>query len=170
MDLFAAAEKDTEKEFCLDEVTRNIISHITAEAACPYALHVDILLTNDEGMARVNHERRGINSVTDVLSFPAIVFEIAADFGGINAGSAAFDLDNEQLILGDIIICVPKIHSQAALYQHSIKREYAFLLTHALLHLLGYHHDDEDNAAVMEAKEEQILAKVGISRTDKVKL
>lgn len=62
------------------------------------------------------------------------------------------------------MICVPRLRSQAAEYGHGEKREYAFLIAHSLLHLLGYDHMETDEAAQMEAKQEQVLNALGIGR------
>ena len=75
-----------------------------------------------------------------------------------------FDPDTGELILGDIIISVDRVKEQAESYGHSQKREFAFLVAHSMLHLCGYDHMEEDEAKVMEAKQEQVLASLGITR------
>lgn len=67
-------------------------------------------------------------------------------------------------MLGDIMICVPRVFSQAAAYGHSVKREYAFLFAHSMLHLMGYDHMEPDEAQVMEKKQENILESLNLSR------
>ena len=66
-------------------------------------------------------------------------------------------------ILGEICLNKDKIFSQAEEYGHSIKREYAFLIAHSMLHLLGYDHMEEDEAKVMEEKQKASLEELGIS-------
>lgn len=67
-------------------------------------------------------------------------------------------------MLGDIMICVPRVFSQAAAYGHSVEREYAFLFAHSMLHLMGYDHMEPDEAQVMEKKQENILESLNLSR------
>jgi probable rRNA maturation factor len=75
-----------------------------------------------------------------------------------------FDPDSGELILGDIIISVDKVEEQAESYGHSKKREFAFLVAHSMLHLCGYDHMEAEEAVVMEAKQEAVLTKLGITR------
>ena len=75
-----------------------------------------------------------------------------------------FDPDSGELILGDIILSVEKVKSQAAEYGHGVLREFAFLVAHSMLHLCGYDHMEEQDAAVMEKKQENVLGSLGIGR------
>ena len=77
-----------------------------------------------------------------------------------------FDPDTGELILGDIMISVDKVYAQAEEYGHTPRREYAFLIAHSMLHLLGYDHMEPDEAAVMEQKQEEILNRLGITRNE----
>ena len=63
-----------------------------------------------------------------------------------------------------IMICAQKVKEQAEKYNHSEMREFGFLVAHSMLHLCGYDHMEEDEAKVMEAKQEQVLASLGITR------
>ena len=62
------------------------------------------------------------------------------------------------------MISIDKVYEQAEEYGHSPKREYAFLITHSMLHLLGYDHMTPEEAAVMEYRQEEILSRLGITR------
>ena len=75
-----------------------------------------------------------------------------------------FALDSDELLLGDIMISVPKVFAQAEEYGHSVTREFCFLVAHSMLHLLGYDHMTEDEAKVMEAKQANALKELGINR------
>ena len=77
-----------------------------------------------------------------------------------------FDPDNGELCLGDIVISVDRVYEQAGEYGHSVRREYAFLIAHSMLHLLGYDHMEPGDAAVMERKQEEILDRLGIPRSE----
>ena len=72
-----------------------------------------------------------------------------------------------ELLLGDIMICIPRMLSQAEEYGHGVKREYAFLIAHSMLHLLGYDHMTPEEAAVMEQKQNQVLNELGITRGER---
>ena len=67
-------------------------------------------------------------------------------------------------MLGDIIVSVEKVREQAEEYGHSFKRELAYLVTHGMLHLLGYDHMIEQEKVVMRKREEEILAILDIQR------
>ena len=75
-----------------------------------------------------------------------------------------FDLDTDELLLGDIMISVDKVFAQAEEYGHSVTREFCFLVAHSMLHLLGYDHMTPEEAAVMEAKQAKALDELGITR------
>ena len=75
-----------------------------------------------------------------------------------------FHPDTGELMLGDIVISRDKVIEQAESYGHSQKREYAFLIAHSMLHLMGYDHMTEEEAKVMERKQTEILEDLGISR------
>ena len=75
-----------------------------------------------------------------------------------------FEPDTGELMLGDIVISSEKVYSQAEEYGHSVKRELGFLVAHSMLHLFGYDHMEEDERVVMEAKQSEILDRLGITR------
>ena len=132
---------------------------------CPYEVEVNVLLTDNEGIKCFNKQYRDIDQETDVLSFPNIEFTETGDFSKVEESVAdCFEPDTGELILGDIIISVDRVLSQAVEFGHSIKREFAFLITHSLYHLCGYDHLDEQEAHIMEQKQEAILQIVGITR------
>ena len=94
-----------------------------------------------------------------------IPFEREADFTVVEEdGADYFDPGSGELILGDIIISVPRALEQAESFGHSVKREFAFLVAHSMLHLCGYDHMKEEEAKVMEAKQEKVLKELGITR------
>ena len=131
---------------------------------CPWDAQVNLVLTDNEEIKRVNTEFRGIERATDVLSFPMLPFETPADYSVIEGDDSYFDLDTEELILGDVMISVDKVYAQAEEYGHSTEREFSFLFAHSMLHLLGYDHMEPDEAAVMEAKQAKALEDLGITR------
>ena len=131
---------------------------------CPYDSQVNLVLTDNSGIHEVNRQFRGIDAPTDVLSFPMIPFETPADYQILDQDESFFDLDTEELLLGDIMISAERVISQAEDYGHSIKREFCFLVAHSMLHLLGYDHMVPEEAAIMEQKQDAALEKLGITR------
>jgi probable rRNA maturation factor len=124
-----------------------------------------LLITDNKGIHGYNKEYRGIDSETDVLSFPNVDFETEAEFDiDENREADYFDPDTGELILGDIIISSDRVIEQAESYGHSTKREFAFLVAHSMLHLCGYDHMEPDEARVMEEKQENVLKGLGITR------
>lgn len=120
------------------------------DAAAP--LEVGIWVTNEDEIHALNKTYRGVDSSTDVLSFG-------------EAGEEAFvQAPDTAQHLGDIAISFPHVVRQAEEYDHSRERELSYLLVHGILHLLGYDHENGDDAAVMRAHEEAILAPLGITR------
>lgn len=131
---------------------------------CPYEAQVNLVLTDNEEIHRVNREFRGIDRPTDVLSFPAVPFEVPSDFTIVEEDDSFFDLDTGELLLGDIMISGEKVISQAEEYGHSVKREFCFLVAHSMLHLLGYDHMTPKEAQVMEDKQRKALDELQITR------
>ena len=126
---------------------------------------VNILLTDNEGIREYNREYRDIDRETDVLSFPNLEFSVPGEYVVTKEDEAnCLDFDTGALYLGDIILSVQRIHSQAEEYGHSVKREMAFLIAHSMLHLSGYDHMEPEEAKVMETRQEQALLELGITR------
>lgn len=146
-------------------------AHLVTEAAlsyiqCPYEVEINLLLTDNENIHRMNQEFREIDRATDVLSFPMLEYEIPGDFSGVEnePGIEVFHPESGELLLGDIVISVDKVLEQAESYGHSAKREFAFLIVHSMLHLFGYDHIEEDERSEMEAKQKEILEQLQITR------
>lgn len=162
-------ENETEKEFAfsIEETARQVCEKVLEEVQCPWEVAVNLLLTDNEGIRVLNREYRKIDRETDVLSFPNVDFDKAGIFELSKEREADyFDPDSGELLLGDICISVDKIQEQAISYGHSEHREFAFLVAHSMLHLCGYDHMAEAEAAVMEQKQEEILAAMKITRDD----
>ena len=147
---------ETERELGIDYETLavKVADKVLEMEKCPYDAQVNLVLTDNEEIERVNTEFRDIARPTDVLSFPMIPFETPA----------GYDLDTDELLLGDIMISVDKVFTQAEEYGHSVTREFCFLVAHSMLHLLGYDHMTPGEAAVMEAKQAKALEELGITR------
>lgn len=125
--------------------------------------YVDLTFLSEEEMRELNNRERGVDAVTDVLSFPMLdgvrsVLIKKEDF------PFDYDEDENAIFLGSVAICRQRAIDQAAEYGHSEKRELAYLLTHSLLHLFGYDHMTDEDKAEMREKEENVMKELGISR------
>ena len=158
-------ESEIPLPFSEQEVAEAVISETLDYEDCPYEVQVNIILTSNEEIQQINLEQRGVDAPTDVLSFPMIEYAYPSDFTVLEADSFdSFDPDTGELILGEIVISVDKVLEQAEKYGHDVKREYAFLIAHSMLHLFGYDHMDEVERENMELKQEEILTHLNITR------
>ena len=115
---------------------------------------ISVMLTDDEGIRRVNREFRDVDMPTDVLSFP---------FNEIEPG--AFDLnlcdrdpESGSVLLGDMMISIPRCEAQGEEFGHGFEREIMYLTVHSVLHLLGYDHVDEgEMKRQMRLREKEIM-------------
>jgi len=165
MQFFIENETEVSFDFDVEAVVKAVVEEVLDSEQCPYEAQVNVLLTDNEGIRQFNKEYRDIDRETDVLSFPNLDFEEPGFYEIDEEMEAAyFDPESGELILGDIIISVDKVMEQAQNYGHSKKREFAFLVAHSMLHLAGYDHMEPEEAAIMEAKQEAVLAKLNITR------
>ena len=126
---------------------------------------MNLLLTGNEEIHQMNREFRKIDRPTDVLSFPMLFFEKPSDFSAAEEEEAdSFDPESGELMLGDIVVSGDKVLEQADAYGHTVKREFAFLVAHSMLHLCGYDHMEPDEAKEMERRQEEILDSLQITR------
>lgn len=140
-------------------IRRTIRTALAAEgftASC----EVDVLLTDDDGIHEINREMRQVDRPTDVLSFPE--FELTP---GQLPGPEDADPGTGLIPLGDMVLSMERVSAQAREYGHSKRRELSYLVTHSVLHLLGYDHLDEGPMkAQMRAREEAVMALLGLER------
>lgn len=139
---------------------RKAIRTALAAEGVDFPCEVDVLVTGDAEIRALNREARQMDRATDVLSFPA--FELRP---GELPGPEDADPGTGLVPLGDMMISLERAAAQAREYGHSNRRELAYLTVHSALHLLGYDHLDEGPMkAQMRAREEAILAELGIPR------
>lgn len=100
---------------------------------------ISVMLTDDEGIHQINREFRNVDRPTDVLSFP--MNELTP--GEFDATECEVDIDNGAIMLGDMMISVPRCEQQGEEFGHGFEREIMYLTVHSVLHLLGYDHVDE---------------------------
>ena len=160
-------ENETDIRFDFDEklLVSEVASHTLSKVECPFEVEVNVLITDSKGIQAYNQEFRGIDKETDVLSFPAVDYIEPADFSVASANDAEyFNPDTDELVLGDIVLCADRVFSQAEEYGHTVKREFAFLIAHSMLHLVGYDHMTKDEEEEMFSLQEKILEELGIVR------
>ena len=127
-----------------------------------------IAIADDETVAELNSEHRGLDTTTDVLSFsPTHSGAYYGDDRGDDERDA--DLDEFEFILppnhaetniGEVIISLPQARRQATEAGHSLANEIAALLAHGIYHLLGYDHEDEDDAERMRPRERAAMGAI----------
>ena len=147
-----------------EELLKKVVEASLDYEGCPYETEVNILFTNDQLIREINKKFRNIDVSTDVLSFPMIDYKEPGDFGHEDLFDDCFHPDTGELLLGDIVISIPRAECQATEYGHSYIRELAFLTAHSMFHLMGYDHMTESDAVIMEEKQRAVLDKLGITR------
>ena len=151
--------------FDFESVATEVAGEVLRRAGCPFDAEVSLTLVDDETMHRINRETRGVDRTTDVLSFPAVAYTSPAAFREAEQDRAgSFDPESGRLMLGDILISVRKVAEQAEAYGHSTRREFAFLVAHSTLHLIGYDHMTPEEEKDMFARQERALTSLGITR------
>ena len=135
------AEQAFDKYFCLENKTET-----------------DLFFVDSTYIKDLNKKSRGVDSVTDILSFPSVE---KVDFP-LNPENYPYDFDREtgRLMLGDLVVCMDRVKEQAEEYGNTIERELGYLTVHGLLHLLGYDHMNDEDKKVMRQKEEEIYSTI----------
>ena len=145
---------DSQKAFI-----RKAIRTALAAEGIDFPCEIDVSVTDNGGIHALNLEMRGVDAATDVLSFPSFALT-----PGELPGEEDADPATGLVPLGDMMISLERVAAQAKEYGHSNRRELGYLVVHSALHLLGYDHLDEGPMkAQMRAREEAILAELGIT-------
>lgn len=144
------AIKEYDEHIDIESIEDYIETILEEEYETDRDLYLSLLLTNNENIRVVNRDYRGKDQETDVISFAYL--EVEEEFY------------SPYITLGDIVISLEKVEEQAKEYGHSFRREFYYVLTHGILHLLGYDHIDEEDKVDMRKKEEEILEKHGYTR------
>ena len=119
-----------------------------------FDVEVSVLFTDGEGIRKINNDFRQIDKETDVLSFPQFEF--------FKPGEFAEEFIGDIMPLGDVVLNLDKIFSQAEEFGHSNEHEAGYLTIHSMLHLLGYDHMTEEDKKIMRDKEKIIVSQLGI--------
>ncbi|SHJ90780.1 rRNA maturation RNase YbeY [Hespellia stercorisuis] len=164
MSLFVEEEGSVKLPLDCRVLAEEVVESALEYVECPYEAELNLLLTTNDDIREMNKMYRDIDRATDVLSFPMIDFVTPGDFAFLEDAEDCFDPESGELMVGDIVISKEKVLSQAEEYGHSVKREFAFLIAHSMLHLFGYDHIDEDERCIMEDKQREILEKINILR------
>lgn len=160
------------------ELENILPENITVE---DFDFYLNVSFVDEETIRTLNRENRNIDSVTDVLSFPALDMELGKfsdlaeyDFTPtFDYEETDFDEELDEpsqdkdyiLNLGDVIICVERAIEQAEEYGHSLTREITFLALHGLLHVMGYDHEESRSTEELMFKlQDEILNEVNITR------
>lgn len=132
-------------------MTRAATMAVEGEELDPEPVVVSVTFVEPEEIRELNGQYRGKDAVTDVLSFPQF-----DDWD---------DLPEEgEIVLGDVVICMDQAARQAEEFGHSLEREVLYLFVHSIYHLLGYDHMEEDEKREMRQKEEDVMARLGLTR------
>lgn len=116
---------------------------------------IDVTLTDDAHIQKINEAYRRVDAPTDVLSFPLNDLKP----GAFDADDCGYDYDLEAIPLGDMVLSLERVAAQGAEYGHGFTHELQYLTVHSVLHLLGYDHIDEGPMkAQMRAREKAIMA------------
>ena len=123
---------------------------------------VSVVIADDESVADLNREHRGLDETTDVLSFSN---RHSGRYYGKDDEREAVTGDMEFVLppgqdtnLGEVIVSYPQVSRQARQAGHTVQKELAFMLAHGILHLLGYDHEREDEAAEMFSLQDRAIA------------
>ena len=140
-----------------------------AKATFDYFNQKDIFITeidiiSPEEIKEINKSERNVDSVTDVLSFPAQ--DIGGNLPVDKKDFAKGEMEGNKVILGTICICRDRAKEQANEYGHSIEREIGFLTVHGLLHILGFDHIEEKDEIIMRGHQTAILDSIGLGIKD----
>lgn len=161
---------DDQDKVVVDDRFYNLIEDIAEyslrEEGVSIPWELSITLVDNEAIRHINNEFRQIDKVTDVLSFPMLNYPEGLVFSEFYAGKRFRDedLDDDQLVLGDIVLSLEKAKEQSEEYSHSFLREACYLTVHSILHLLGYDHMNRSDKKRMRAKEEEILRSFDMTR------
>ena len=142
------------KETMIQASKRAVEGEGLPDSAC----QLSVSFVEADEIHELNRDYRGVDSVTDVLSFPQYERDEIEYYSGNT------DMIPDELMLGDVVICVDKAREQAEEFGHSFERELIYLFTHSIFHLLGYDHEEEDEKSVMREKEESVMDYLGIPR------
>lgn len=153
---------DCEEQMENETHLATLLSALEESVQTDVPLAIEALFVSAEEIRELNARTRGVDKVTDVLSFPSLD-EIRGK--ALKKADFPLDIDEEgRLFLGSVVICKQRAQEQAEEYGHSYLRELTYLLVHGIMHCLGYDHMTDEDKTQMRAMEELVLGKMGITR------
>ncbi|MGH4139328.1 rRNA maturation RNase YbeY [Clostridium sp.] len=150
----------------LQTVIKDVIEYTLFQEKLFIDNEVSVIFIDNEEIRKINLKNRGIDEITDVLSFPMLNYPENKVFKDvyINYKFDGSDLYDGKLVIGDVALSLEKAKEQSEEFGHSFTRECAYLTVHSILHLLGYDHMEETPKIIMRKREEEILNNFKISR------
>ena len=141
-----------------------IITHTLDRILPDEACQVGVAIADDETLRRLNRDYRGLDAVTDVLSFSTFHqghWEGEGEPPTVGTTDVPFVLPPlEPKHLGEVVISYPQAVRQAGQGPLSVEKELGLLIVHGVLHLLGFDHEKASEESHMKAKEREILAAI----------
>lgn len=145
----------------IKKIAQNILSRFTSFSKVKQ-FELSILLTDSEEILTLNKQFRNIEKATNVLSFPTIELNWQDLFNDVDT-ELEFLIDSDYMHLGDIAFCYEVIHNESSEQKKTFENHFIHLLIHSILHLIGFDHQNDTEANIMENLEIEILAHFGIS-------
>lgn len=160
-DIDERIDEDLIQEAAVQLIALELLGGVDEEAitkAKELPLYIGVSVVSEYEIREINKDFRGIDKVTDVLSFPQ--FE--------NAEEIIEELEGDEALVdipvGDVVICLDQAERQSLEYGTTIRREVTYLFVHSILHLLGYDHMEDGDKTEMRKREELIMAALDITR------
>ncbi len=159
LEIAIEADEEWDSSRSWDQIVRNATEAAVAESAFPQIatskrpFELSVRLAGDDEVRALNAQWRGKDNLTNVLSFPLLDESELHDANVVGP----------ELLLGDIILARGVCLSEASEKNVPFEDHATHLLVHGMLHLLGYDHNDDDEAAEMEAREIRALNRLGIA-------
>ena len=150
----------------LQNSIKDVIEYTLVEEKLIIDNEVSVIFIDNEEIRDINLKYRGIDEVTDVLSFPMLNYPKDKVFKEVytNYEFDQSDLNDDRLVIGDVALSLERAWQQSEEFGHSFIRECAYLTVHSVLHLLGYDHLEQTQKNIMRKREEEILSNFKISR------
>ncbi|BAH05877.1 rRNA maturation RNase YbeY [Clostridium kluyveri] len=145
----------------LEKIVTSSIECALKEEKVNFPCEISVVFVDNENIKDINRENRNIDRVTDVLSFPMLEYPESKVFKEVylNYKFPEYDMNDGNLVLGDIVVSLEKCEEQSREFGHSFFRETCYLIVHSVLHLLGYDHTEDSDKKIMREREEYILKK-----------